>query len=657
MYLIGYDIGSDTVKAALIDVNSHEVVGVTQYPEQDMDIIARQKGWAEQQPELWWRNVCLATKKLLATYHILAGDIEGIGIAYQMHGLVLIDRDLQVLRPAIIWCDSRAVSIGSQAFVDIGEEYCLHNYLNSPGNFTASKLKWVKDNEPTIYQKIYKILLPGDFIAMKLTGNVSTTISGLSEGVLWNFKEKNIAEKLLQYFEIDPELLPNILPTFYETGKITPSAAEQTGLAVGTPVTYRAGDQPNNAVSLNVLQGGEVAAISGTSGVVYGIVDQPLYDAQSRVNAFAHVNYENNFDRIGVLLCINGAGMQYSWVKHQIARGQTTYADMERMVSSVPVGSEGICILPFGNGAERIFNNRNLESHIYNLEFNRHTRAHVYRASLEGIAFTFVYGINMLKELGLEVDVIRVGNDNMFQSSVFSSTIATLLGTPIEVVDTNGAIGAARASGVGSGTYASLQEALKSIKASKIYEPNLNYASCSQAYNFWFASLNKVLNGLGSGAAFTKDLKLQNDNLKKELNSKNKVLSTQSLQLESQIKLIDELEDALRGLKKEVKSIEVRKKVNALIHHISNNKADSSTIEEYANLLNNDFIQRLKVQFPQLSFEELKMSLLLQMKLSTKEIASRLNLSTRGAETKRYRLRKKFDLDKRGSFDEFFRQI
>ncbi len=657
MYLIGYDIGSDTVKAALIDASSHDVVGVTQYPEQDMDIIARQKGWAEQQPELWWRNVCLATKKLLTNYDIHSGDIEGIGIAYQMHGLVLIDRDLQVLRPAIIWCDSRAVSIGSQAFADIGEDYCLQNYLNSPGNFTASKLKWIKDHEPTIYHKIHKILLPGDFIAMKLTGNVSTTISGLSEGVFWNFKEKNIAEKLLKYYGIATNLLPDILPTFSETGRVTKTAAEQTGLAVGTPVTYRAGDQPNNAVSLNVLEHGEVAAISGTSGVVYGIVDRPLYDAQSRVNAFAHVNYEDNFDRIGVLLCINGAGMQYSWVKHQIARGQTTYVDMERMASSVPVGSEGICILPFGNGAERIFNNRNLESHIYNLDFNRHTRAHIYRASLEGIAFTFVYGINMLKELGLEVDVIRVGNDNMFQSSVFSSTISTLLGIPIAVVDTNGAIGAARASGVGSGTYATLQEALKSIKASKVYEPNLNYAMCSQAYNYWLASLNKVLNGVGSGVAFAKDLKLQNEDLKKNLKAIKKLTTTQSLQLEAKKNLLNEIEVSLQILKKEMKSFDARKKLNTLTHKISINQGDSDSFEEHFDLLNNDFIQRLKKQHPQLSFEELKMCFFLQMKFSTKEIASRLNLSTRGVETKRYRLRKKFGLKKRGSFAGFFAQI
>ncbi len=649
MYLLGYDIGSSTVKVALVNAADQSTVAVVQYPPTDMDILSRQKGWAEQQPEIWWRNLCIGTQKLLSEHHIKAQEIKGIGLAYQMHGLVLVDSDWQVLRPAIIWCDSRAVSIGQEAYTEMGAAYCHQNLLNAPGNFTSSRLKWVKDNEPRIYQRIHRILLPGDYIAMQLTGNAQTTIPGLSEGIFWDFKEKKISQRVLDHFGFDRDILPEVSPVFSEMGKVSRRAAEQTGLHRGTPLTYRAGDQPNNAVSLNVLQKGEVAATSGTSGVVYGIVDRPLYDEQSRVNAFAHVNYANDLDRIGMLLCINGAGIQYSWMKHQIARVNSSYTDMERMVSSVPVGSEGICVLPFGNGAERIFHNRNLESHIYNLSFNRHTRAHLYRASLEGVAFTFVYGFQLLQEMGLEVDRIRVGNDNMFQSKTFSKTIATLLGTPIEVVETTGAIGAAQAAGVGSGIYQNLAEALSGVAVNQVYEPTLNYASCSQAYNYWLASLQRVLRQGGDRASTPPQLEKKHKQLQQSLQQKDKLLAAQAIQLESKNELLVELSASLKDLEGNLKNAEARRKYKAVqkaLQALQEVEGSWPTLEEHYDLLNDDFIQRLRTQYPALSFEELKMCYFLKMKLSTKEIASRLHLSTRGVETKRYRLRKKFNLAK-----------
>lgn len=661
MYLIGYDIGSSSIKTALINADSQEVIGIAKFPEQEMSMMSRQRGWAEQEPEIWWRNLCLGTQKLLSTHKINPKDIKGIGISYQMHGLVAINKDLQVLRPSIIWCDSRAVSIGQQAFKDLGEEFCLKNFLNSPGNFTASKIKWVKDNEPSLYNRIYKVLLPGDYIAMKLTNQVSTTISGLSEGVLWNFKEKRIATEVLDYFGIDADIIPSITPTFSKMGEVSRTASEQTGLAIGTPVTYRAGDQPNNALSLNVLNKGEIAATSGTSGVVYGIVDRPIYDDQSRVNAFAHVNYENNYNKIGVLLCINGAGIQYSWIKHQIALGDRSYNDMERMASSVPVGSEGICVLPFGNGAERIFNNQNLESHIKNLAFNRHTRAHLYRAALEGVAFSFVYGINLLKEMGLKVNILKVGNDNMFQSSIFSSTIATLLGIHIEVFNTTGAIGAAQASGIGSGVYQNLKEALLGVQPSHIYEPSLDYGMCIQAYNYWKTSLDKVLKKqVDTGnSIIAKTLRVENEKINKELRLKHKIITTQSIQLEAQKKMLDSISKSLSKID-QTASPDIGHQIQDLIKSIRkdpNRLANNETFEEHFDLLNDNFIKRLNSRYPLLSFEELKMCALLKMKLSTKEIATKLNLSNRGVETKRYRLRKKFDLPKGKNLLLFFENI
>ena len=493
MYLIGYDIGSSSIKAALVDIFSGKTIQVVQYPETEMEIIAPQPGWAEQEPELWWDSVCKATKKLLNQSGIDGTAIKGIGISYQMHGLVLVDKAQQVLRPSIIWCDSRAVEIGEQAFKDLGADKCLNHFLNSPGNFTASKLKWVKENEPEIYSRIDKMMLPGDYIAMKLTGKICTTPSGLSEGILWDFKNNKVATSLLDYYGLKHQFIPTIVPTCSLQGELTNEAAVLTGLFSGTPVAYRAGDQPNNALSLNVLEPGEIAATGGTSGVVYGIIDKPVYDEDSRVNSFAHVNYTDKQERIGVLLCINGAGIQYSWMKQQIARDNISYTDMERMASGIPVGSEGLRILPFGNGAERMLGNENMGAQINNLQFNLHKRAHFYRAGLEGIAFSFVYGIQVLKEMGFNIKRMRVGNDNLFQSTVFASTIASLVGCEITVVETTGAVGAAKAAGLKTGFYKTLKEAIGNNGEVMTYHPNEN-EPYEQAYQIWKSDLEKNIN-------------------------------------------------------------------------------------------------------------------------------------------------------------------
>ncbi len=658
MYLIGYDIGSSSIKAALIDAKDHSTIAVIQYPDNEMDMLSRQSGWAEQQPEVWWQNFCFATRKLLTTTKINPTKIKGIGIGYQMHGLVLIDEEKHVLRPSIIWCDSRAVSIGDKAFLDIGEQYCLKNLLNSPGNFTASKLKWVKDNEPEIYSKIHKIMLPGDFIAMRLTGEISTTISGLSEAILWDYAKGSLASKVMDYYGIEKELIPPIVPTFSVQGKLTQQAAELTGLAKDTPVAYRAGDQPNNALSLNVLNPGEIAATSGTSGVVYGIVDEPIFDERSRVNAFAHVNYEQNFDRVGVLLCINGAGIQYSWMKHQMGRSQA-YADMERMATTVPIGADGLCILPFGNGSERILENKNLKSHVFNLQFNRHTRSHLYRAALEGVAFSFVFGVNILKEMGLNVEVMRVGQDNMFQSDVFSKTIATLLGCHIEMVDTTGAIGAARAAGVAANCFENLEEALYGIKPSKIYEPQLNLTACAQAYNYWQSSLERTLTDEVNDQLLTRNYKKQYYSLSKELDRKSKELAKFSMQMNFKNDFINSLKkdiDKTKTLSFDQQKKELSKLSDKIANYLGNTN-DWDVLEEHFDILNDNFFQKLKNQFGELSTQDAKLCALIKLKMSNKEIADQLNLSVRGVETKRYRLRKKLKLDTGVSLDQFIVSI
>ncbi len=494
MYAIGYDIGSSSIKAAIVDLDTGKQVAVIQQPQQEMVIHAPHNGWAEQDPEVWWEHVCTATRQLLSETSIDPKEIKGIGIAYQMHGLVMVDNEGQVIRPSIIWCDSRAVEVGDRAFESIGSEQCLSHLLNSPGNFTASKLRWVKENEPSLYERCHKIMLPGDYIAYRLSGEISTTISGLSEGIFWDFKSNDLATLVLDEYGIDRALIPTIRPTFAVQGEVSSTAANATGLAPGTPITYRAGDQPNNALSLNVLHPGEVAATGGTSGVVYGVVDEPQYDPWSRVNGFAHVNHQVDDPRIGILLCINGAGIQYGWVRNQLTPAGTTYPALEAMAKQVPVGADGLSIIPFGNGAERMLKNQDVGAHFINLQLNRHRKEHVYRAALEGIAHSFVYGMNILKEMGMVPQVIRVGNDNLFQSKIFSSTIANLTGAQIEVAKTTGAIGAAQASAVGAGIRASIEDSMSMLEVVDRIDPEHETDQNLEAYTIWHDHLLSILN-------------------------------------------------------------------------------------------------------------------------------------------------------------------
>lgn len=494
MYYLGYDIGSSSIKAALVDASTMETLEVIHYPDTEMDIIARHAGWAEQQPEVWWDNLIHATNRLFTKTGFDKKKVLSIGISYQMHGLVLLNKERHVLRPAIIWCDSRAVKIGEQAFEELGTDYCLGHLLNSPGNFTASKLKWVKDHEFDVFQQLDKILLPGDFINFKLTGELNTTMSGLSEAVLWDFKKHGVSDDLLKFYGFDNELIPDIVETFSVQGKLSVKAADELGFAVGTPVGYRAGDQPNNALSLNVFEPGEIAATGGTSGVVYGISDELIYDEQSRVNGFAHVNHQKEDPRIGVLLCINGAGIQYSWMRQMLTGEQTSYFDLERMISSVPTNSDGLMVFPFGNGAERMFENQDIGSRMLNVNLNRHGKGHMFRAALEGIAFSFIYGVEILKEMGMAVERIKVGNDNLFQSTVFSQTIASVLDCEIEMIEATGAVGAAKGGAVGAGFLPNIAESMGLQKSIHSYMPTTDAGLHIAGYSRWKSELQKVLN-------------------------------------------------------------------------------------------------------------------------------------------------------------------
>ena len=484
-YLLGFDVGSSSVKASLVNAETGKCVATAFYPEKEAPIMAVKAGWAEQDPQMWWDNAKLSLKKIMADANVKGEDISAIGISYQMHGLVCVDKNLKALRPAIIWCDSRAVPYGEKAFNDLGADKCLSHLLNSPGNFTAAKLAWVKENEPATYNSIYKVMLPGDYIAMRLSGTVNTTVSGLSEGMFWDFKNNKVADFLMDYYGFDNSLIADIVPTFAEQSVVSAEAAAELGLKAGTPITYRGGDQPNNALSLNVLNPGEIAATAGTSGVVYGVLGDVNYDPKSRVNTFAHVNHHVDQTRLGVLLCINGTGILNAWV-HRNITPDISYADMNDLAATAPIGSEGVTIVPFGNGAERVLENKEIGCSINGINFNKHSKAHLVRAAQEGIVFSFCYGMEIMQQMGMDIKKIHAGKANMFLSPLFRDTLAGVSGATIELYDTDGSVGAAKGAGIGAGIYKDNNEAFASLDKLQVIEPKqADRAAYAEAYARW----------------------------------------------------------------------------------------------------------------------------------------------------------------------------
>ncbi len=492
--LFGYDVGSSSIKATLMDSDTGKVLASATSPDKELEIVAKEIGWAEQHPSTWWEHVKKATAKIKSQAKFDTGDVKAIGISYQMHGLVVVDKDKEVLRPSIIWCDSRAVQIGEKAARDIGEEKCLKRLFNLPGNFTASKLRWVRENEPDIYSRIHKIMLPGDYVAMKMTGEIKTTPSGLSEGIMWDFEGDELADFVLDNYDISGEHIAETVPTFSVQGELTKKAADELGLSAGTKVGYRAGDQPNNALSLSVLAPGEIAVTAGTSGVVYGVSDKKKYDRLSRVNVFVHVNHSAKNPRYGVLLCINGTGILYSWLKHNFVEKGIDYPQMNELAAEAPVGSDGLVILPYGNGAERTLENRNIGASVHGWNFNIHKKAHFLRAAQEGIVFALNYGLGIMKDMGIELKTVKAGNANMFLSPLFAEAFATVTGASVQLYNTDGSQGAARGAGIGVGIYKRPEDAFVGLEPVKTIEPNSKLTSAyNQAYENWENILKQQL--------------------------------------------------------------------------------------------------------------------------------------------------------------------
>jgi xylulokinase len=491
MLLAGIDIGTSFIKFSVVDPATGQSLVTVQCPETEATITSVQPGWAEQSPERWWAYTKEAIRKANSSGKYDPQDIVAIGISYQMHGLVVVDKEQKVLRDSIIWCDSRAVAIGNKAFDEIGAQDCLSCLLNSPGNFTASKLSWVKENEPGVYARIHKMMLPGDFIAMKLTGVIGTTSSALSEGMLWDFEKDGLAQLVMDHFGFDADIIPERRPMFSSHGAIKADIADELSLSKNIAVTYKAGDQLNNALSLNILQPGEVAATAGTSGVIYAVTDQLFTEPYSRVNAFAHVNHTKEEKRLGVLLCINGTGIMNKWIKQLCGEG-LSYDQLNEEALPIAPGSEGLLVLPFGNGVERMFQNKIVGAQLLNIDLNKHTRAHIFRAVQEGIAFAFRYGLDIMRENGLRPSVIKAGRANMFLSDVFTMSFVNATGVPVELYQNDGSIGAALGAGIGACIFKKPGDAFNQLKPIKKMAPT-ETALYEDLYSKWKSEVEKRL--------------------------------------------------------------------------------------------------------------------------------------------------------------------
>lgn len=492
MFFLGIDIGSSSIKVSVLNGAKGTAEASAQYPKYELHIDTPKPAWAEQDPQSWWDCVKKGCDILFREKGVDASSIEAIGITYQMHGLVLVDKDQKVLRPSIIWCDSRAVDIGRGALKALGNDYCFERLLNSPGNFTAAKLRWVQENEPAVYEKIHKAMLPGDYIAMKLSGEITTTASGLSEGVFWDYQQARPAEGLLQHWGIDESLLPDIVPSIGHQCSVSAAAAAELGVREGIAISYRSGDQPNNAFTMNVLQPGEVAANAGTSGVVYAVTDKPLADRENRVNTFIHVTNTEEEPRNGILMCVNGTGRSYSWLRQILSEGQNPadYVALNNLAEQVSIGSEGLEFIPFGNGAERILQNRNVGAHLHNIDLNRHGLGHIVRATQEGIVFALNAGFDVLKGMGSHCDVVRAPRGNMFLSDVFCEAFANTTQTTLELYDTDSAEGAARGAALGCGYFSSYEETFAGLTCHRTIEPQAGLVEQYQsAYQRWLKAV------------------------------------------------------------------------------------------------------------------------------------------------------------------------
>lgn len=436
MAFLGIDVGTSSVKVSIVGEDGVILASATAPASSERAINSPNPNWAEQNPEDWWEDAQQAILNLPLEARL---QVEAIGIAYQMHGLVLVDSQFQPVRPSIIWCDGRNIQESQILAESLGLDALENRLLNKPGTLTLAKLAWVAEHEPETLAKAHTFGLPGDFIAYKLTGEWSTTKSGYSEMVGWDFGASIPFEE--GFRKAGWKLpLPEARPNLEEGAPIQKVIAEKLGLPPSARVTYRAGDQPNNAFGLGVLQQGETAISAGTSGVLYGIGDSSpgLHEG---INRFLHVN-----SQIGVLMCLNGVGSALAFARRTWFQNQSYEALSELASQANPENCP--YFFPFGNGAERILSERAF-SGFTELDFNRHNLPELARSVFEGIAFAYRLGSEKMEKAGCLSKVVNGTESGLLKSSFFAQLLANELQVELILSEGDGSTAAARGAALG----------------------------------------------------------------------------------------------------------------------------------------------------------------------------------------------------------------
>lgn len=464
MKFLGIDVGTGGSRAVVIDDNGKVLATAIAVHE---DFISPEIGWAEQNPEDWWRACVLAIREVLQTVN--AEEIAAIGFSGQMHGSVFLDDSDKVIRPALLWCDQRTEKQCREITEKIGAEKLI-TLVSNPAvtGFTLPKILWLRENEPQNFKKVKSILLPKDYIRLKLSGDKASDVADSSGTLLFDVPNRKWSDEMLSAFEIDEKLLPKVYESIEVTGKISKTAADVTGLKVGTLLVAGAGDNAAGAIGMGITEKGKTSSTIGTSGVIFAVTDAPKLDLKGRIHTLCHA-IPNRWHNTGVTLA---AGLSFKWFRENFGDGKL-YDELVNEAEKVSSGSDGAIWLPYLMGERSPHLDPNARAAFVGLTAS-HTKAHLTRAVLEGVAFSLRDSLEIFKESGAEISSVRLGGGGA-KSKLWRQIQADVYNKSVEIIeaDEGAAFGAAILAGVGAGAWKTVDEACeKTIHVTEKIEPN-----------------------------------------------------------------------------------------------------------------------------------------------------------------------------------------
>lgn len=462
MKFLGIDVGTGGSRAVVIDEAGQVVTSATI---EHAPFASPQTGWAEQDPGDWWRASSAAVRAVLANGKVRTEEIASIGLTGQMHGAVLLDEHDEVLRPAIIWCDVRTDPQCREITQRVGAEQLIQLVLNPAlAGFTLPKLMWVREVEPDLWTRVRSVLLPKDYVRLKLTGDRATDVADASGTLLLDVRGRKWSQEMLAHANLDEKLLPHVYESQEVTGSVSAAGAEATGLLVGTPVVAGAGDQAAGAIGMGIVRPGSVSATIGTSGVVFAATDRPALDPKGRVHTFCHAIP----DRWHVMGVTQAAGLSLRWFRDRFGTGdihsnndqnRDPYEYLVEEAANAPVGADGLFWAPYLMGERTPHLDPHARAALIGLTAS-HTRSHIIRAILEGVAYSLRDTLSIFSELGVPAGIIRLGGGGA-RSILWQQIQADVYGQTVELVaaDEGPAFGAALLAAVGVAAWASVDEA------------------------------------------------------------------------------------------------------------------------------------------------------------------------------------------------------